>query len=46
MDSIMLLRKGKRESNKYKWLAEQEGRSKGFPESERDAWPSLSRRHR
>ena len=38
-----MLRKNK--ASKYKWLAEQEGK-KGFPESERDAWPSLSRRSR
>ena len=40
-----MLRKSKRDANMYKWLAEQEGH-KGFPESERDAWPSLSRRNR
>ena len=41
-----MLRKSKREASKYKWLAEQEAGRKGFPETERDAWPSLTRRNR
>ena len=41
-----LPRKNKSERKKYKWLAEQERRERArFPGSERDAWPSLSRKN-